>query len=322
MSSQRRHGSPHIPILAIVSLAICYPVAAQVKFTRQPDRISVEIDGQPFGDLFLAADGNKPYLYPLRSPQGIVVTRHFPMEPVPGESSDHPHHRGMFFSHGDISGTNFWATEASDKAVNKGRMVLKKVIELKGGTKEGTIKVAFDGLNPKGQPMMTETRTLTFYTGHQSRILDFQIDILALQQLKFGDTKEGTFGIRLADFLAEDRGGTLVNAQGEQTEKQVWGKRSNWVDNFGTVDGQVVGVAVMDHPTNPRHPTYWHARAYGLLAANPFGAHDFERDKSEDGGLTVPAGSSVRFRYRVVIHTGDSESAGIASMYRDYVSSK
>src|ERR1700730_10695446 len=303
----------------LITLA-AFSLNAQVNISRGTDRISVEIDGKPYTDFFLSADGNKPYVYPLRTASGILVTRHFPMEQVACETHDHPHHRGMFFAHGDVNGINFWATEPSVKAANKGSMVLKKVIEAKGGAKSGTIKAVFDGLDPDGQPMMTETRTLTFYPGPELRVIDFEIRIDALRQLKFGDTKEGTFGIRLATPLSEDKSGRMVNAEGGQTEKNVWGKRSPWVDYFGPVDGETVGVAIMDHPSNPRHPTYWHARAYGLLAANIFGVRDFTGDKTKDGSMTIDAGKSVTFRYRIVIHPGDFQSANIASLYHQYIS--
>jgi len=297
-------------------------LSAQVKITQGTGRISVEIDGRPYTDYFLSADGNKPYVYPLRTASGILVTRHFPMEEATGETHDHPHHRGMFFAHGDISGVNFWATEANVKAPNKGSMVLKKVVEAKGGAKSGTIQAVFDGLDPQGKPMMTETRTLTFYPGSELRVIDFEIRIKALRELKFVDTKEGTFGIRLATPLSEDKGGKMVNAEGAQTEKNVWGKQSPWVDYFGTLEDQTVGVAIMDNPSNPRHPTYWHARAYGLFAANPFGVRDFTGDKTRDGSMTVEAGKSVTFRYRVVIHPGDFQTANIASLYQQYTSKK
>lgn len=307
---------------AIIALFSALSLSGQVKILRGTERISVEIDGKPYTEYFLSADGNKPYLYPLRTASGVIVTRHFPMETVTGETNDHPHHRGLFFSHGDISGVNFWATEADVKDPKKGRMVLKNVIEAKGGEKSGTIRAVFSGLDPEGKPMMTESRTLTFYPGAENRVIDFEIRIDALRELKFMDTKEGTFGIRLATPLSEDRGGRMVNAEGAQTEKNVWGKQSPWVDYFGTLEGKTVGIAIMDNPANPRYPTYWHARAYGLFAANPFGVRDFTGDKTKDGSMTVEAGKSVTFRYRVVIHPGDTQAAKIAALYARYASEK
>ena len=324
-------------ILAVPMLALL-PLCAQVKFTQAaPDRIAVEIDGKPYTTFYLAPDGNKPYVWPLRTATGAIVTRHFPMEDFPGEVKDHPHHRGMFFSHGDINGINFWATEQPAATARKGQpkgqlkgqprlergsMTLKKVLEMKGGSKSGTIKAVFDGLDASGKPVMTETRTLVFYRDPALRTIDYDIVIVPLQKLTFRDTKEGTFGIRLATSMQEDKGGHMMNAEGAETEKNVWGKRSAWVDYCGPVDGQTVGVAIFDNPANPRHPTYWHSRAYGLHAANIFGVRDFTGDKSQDGSLTVEPGQPLRFRYRVVIHSGTTPAAGIADLYKRYAAGK
>jgi hypothetical protein len=307
---------------AFTPLFLTLPLCAQVKFTPQADRIQVEIDGKPYTTFYLAPGGNKPYLYPLSSASGIVVTRHFPMETFPGETKDHPHHRGMFFSHGDVNGYNFWATEPGTNSAKSGRMVLKNVLETKGGQKSGTVSAVFTAEDPKGGPLMTETRAITFYSDPRLRTMDYEARIDAIDKLVFGDTKEGTFGIRLATSMTEDKGGRMVNAEGKETEKDVWGKRSPWVDYFGQVDGYTIGVAIFDNPANPHHPTYWHSRAYGLFAANPFGARDFTGDKSQDGSMTVEPGKTVRFRYRVVVHPGDFRDANIADLYKQYVAEK
>ena len=158
-------------------------------------------------------------------------------------------------------------------------------------------------------------------------MFDCDITLTAVQQVKFGDTKEGTFGIRLASELEEPhkdappsppRTGRMVNSEGQQTESNVWGKRANWVDYFGEIKGEKLGVAIFDHPSNPRHPTYWHVRSYGLFAANIFGLHDFLNDKAQDGSVRLLPGQSLHFRYRVVIHPGDWQSAGIAALYQKY----
>ncbi|HUS05375.1 MAG TPA: DUF6807 family protein, partial [Bryobacteraceae bacterium] len=122
----------------------------------------------------------------------------------------------------------------------------------------------------------------------------------------------------LATSLSEDRTGRMVNAEGQEGEKKVWGKRSPWVDYFGKVEDKTVGVTIMDHPSNPRHPTYWHSRAYGLFAANPFGVKDFTGDKTQNGNMVVEVGHPITFRYRVVIHPGDAKSVKIADWYQKY----
>jgi hypothetical protein len=305
-------------------IAIAAPLSAQVKFTRTAlDQIKVDIDGKFYTTFYLAVEGQKPYLWPLSTADGLVVTRHFPMESYPGETTDHPHHRGLFFAHGDVNGFDFWETEPrkSPTAPKKSSMKLIDVKEMKGGKESGTIQAVFEGLDPSGNSLMRETRTVTFHGGPKLRVIDFGVTIESLvPQLTFGDTKEGTFGIRLATSMTEDagEGGRMVNAKGQQTEKNVWGKRSDWIDYDGPVDGKTVGVAIFDTPSNPRFPTYWHTRAYGLEAANPFGLHDFLNNKLHDGDMVVERGHPVQFQYRVVIHDGDTTSAGIAGLYRDY----
>jgi hypothetical protein len=146
-------------------------------------------------------------------------------------------------------------------------------------------------------------------------------------KVTFGDTKEGTFAIRLAASLEEPtreslavpkRTGLMVDSEGRRGEPQVWGHRASWVDYCGEVEGEKLGIAILDHPSNPRHPTYWHSRSYGLFAANIFGVHDFLNDKSANGSMTVDPGRPLRFRYRVIIHPGDTQSANIAEEFQKY----
>jgi hypothetical protein len=110
----------------------------------------------------------------------------------------------------------------------------------------------------------------------------------------------------------------MVNAEGAAGEKAVWGKTSNWVDYAGEVDGQKVGIAMFDHPSNARRAR-WHSRGYGLFAANPFGLSVFTKDKSQDGSFTLKSGESMRLRYRVIIHPGDAEAAKIAGLWDEYL---
>ena len=304
--------------LAVFALA-ALPVLAQVKVTRAPDRVAVEIDGKQFTALY--SGPGKPYLHPLRAASGRIVTRLYPMETVAGEPHDHPHHRGLWFSHGNVNGFDFWGNDPSQKGPKTGTIVVAGVPELKSGDKSGSISARFEWLDPARKKLLTESRTMTFYAGSDVRIIDLDIDLRADTKVTFGDTKEGTFAIRLAPWLEEPQeGGTalMIDAEGRKGEKEIWGKRSPWVDYSGSVDGEKLGIAIFDHPSNPRHPTWWHARGYGLFAANIFGWRDFERDKTKDGSLTLEPGKSLRFRYRVIIHPGDAESAGIAKRYQKY----
>jgi hypothetical protein len=308
-----------ILLFTLAAFAAIGPVTAQVKITQGQNRIAIEIDGKPFGDLIYDADAWKPYLYPLRSASGKQVVRHYPMEKdVPGEPHDHNHHRGLWFAHGDVNGYDFWSSDILNKPSPKfGKIVLNKVVSIKSGKKSGSLQVVFDWKDPDGKTLITETRTMTFHSDPTLRIIDVDIALDPKQQVKFGDTKEGTFGLRLAAPLQEQRGsGKMMNAQGAEGEKAVWGVASEWVDYAGTLDGEQLGIAILDHPSNPRSPVRWHSRAYGLFAANPFGLAEFVRDKTKDGTMTVEAGKVLRYRYRVIIHPGDAKSADIAGMYK------
>jgi hypothetical protein len=180
------------------------------------------------------------------------------------------------------------------------------------------LECTFDWNDANGSTLLVENRTMTFPSSPTLRIVDFDISLTAADKVTFGDTKEGAFAIRLADALAEKKGsGKMVSADGKQGMKDIWGKRSNWVDYAGTIDGEQLGVAIFDHPSNPRHPTYWHARDYGLFALNPFGQKAFD-PAQEESHWVLEAGQSLRFRWRVVIHPGDAASAHLADLYKDF----
>jgi len=303
------------------------PLCAQVTFAKGDGRIEVTIDGKPYTTFFCGSETAKPYLHPLRSASGKIVTRRYPMENIPGETHDHPHHRGLWFSHGSVNGYDFWSNEPSQHGGKNARIVLKSFGRLAGGQQSGTLDATFDWVDPQGKTVLTEARTMTFYADPAKRVIDFDITLTPAVKVTFGDTKEGTFAIRLAAPLEEPtheslaspkRTGLMVDSEGRRGEPQVWGHRASWVDYFGEIDGEKLGIAILDHPSNPRHPTYWHSRSYGLFAANIFGLHDFLNDKSASGSMTVDPGQSLRFRYRVIIHPGDFQSANIAEEFQKY----
>lgn len=328
--------------MAFVSLLALWtapPVSAQVTLTQAPDRITVDINGQPFTVFYIGGPNlNRPYVHPLRTASGKVVDRSFPAGQLPGETTDHPHHAGLFYGHGDVNGYNYWAIQnvpippsAADPKM--GRIVLDRVLSVKSGRTSGTVDAIFNWLKPDGKPLLIEARTMTFGARPELRIIDVDLELTAVERVVFGDTKEGTFAMRMATALEEPpvkppaeanapaRTGTLINAAGAQREANVWGKRSPWVDYAGVLDGEHVGVVMMDHPDNPRHPTYWHSRGYGLHAINPFGLHDFLNDKTQDGSLTLAPGERVRFRYRVVMHGAASRDT-LEELYKEFARTK
>ncbi len=319
--------------LLLVGLGIaCRPAWSAnepVQLTRHGDRISVEIGGRPFTTYYFDPAVSKPYLQPLRSAQGTIVTRNFPIRnTVPAaHQHDHalePHQRPLYFGHGDIDGLDFWAEQAFQHFYGRGvhhpfgRIVFRRLVEMKGGPDEGILKAEFDLVSPNNRPIASETQTFIFRGDKLTRTIDCQFTISAkYAPVVMGDTKEGTFAIRVAPALNSPPG-HMIDSNGAVGEKGIWGTRANWVDYDGTVDGEPVGIAVFDSPQSFRHPTYWHARAYGLFAANPFGIREFTRDPLRDGSWTIPQGKSLLFRYRVLIHHGNYQQAHVAQAYRRY----
>ena len=275
-------------LVSFASIGMALPARAQVTIKQTSEQLVVDIDGKPFTVFFIGgANLNRPYLYPLRSASGKNVTRSFPAGQLPGETTDHPHHAGLFYGHGDVNGYNYWAIQnvpapASPLDATMGRIVLARVLSVKSGKESGSVEAVFTWLKPDGQPLLTETRKMIFYAHPDLRIIDFEFDFAAIEKAVFRDTKEGTFALRVATPLEEPsarpgaagapaKTGKLTSATGGEREAGVWGKRAAWVDYAGVLDGETVGVLMMDHPGNPRHPTYWHSRGYGLHSINPFG---------------------------------------------------
>jgi hypothetical protein len=305
--------------LVLCAGAIVAP--AQVHLARHENSVAVEVNGQPFTTFYFGAAAPKPYLHPLLTAGGLRLTRLYPMESTGAGSRDHPHHRGLWMTHGDVNGIDFWASETEQRKGKQGLVVLKKILQMHDGAKSGTLRVLLEWQDPAGRTMVTENRLMTFSGDKNNRSIDFDVTLSVPAKTIFGDTKEGFFALRLRDELTEEKGsGQMTNAEGKSGMKQVWGKQSPWVDYAGTLEGQKVGIAIFDHPGNPHYPTWWHARDYGLFAANPFGEKDFTGDKTKNGSVTVEAGKSLHFRYRVLIHPGDATAAGIAAAWKEWSS--
>jgi hypothetical protein len=300
----------------VLALATAACLSAQVRFS--PDSVAVNIDGKPFTVFHYGDNANKPFLAPLRSASGKIVTRHYPMETVPGESRDHLHHRGLWFSYDDVNGVKFWENDPTYTKPNIGRIVVRNT-RWKDGEHSGTLTATMEWRDPNGKVLLVEDRDMIFYSDPKLRTIDFLITLTAAQDVTFGDTKEGAFAIRLAEPFTARKGGQMVDADGRSGMANVWGKRSNWVDYTGEIDGERLGVAIFDNPQNPGYPTRWHARDYGLFALNPFGQNAFDPN-AEQRSLKLSAGKKLVFRWRVIIHPGDAASANIAGLYKQYAS--
>lgn len=312
-------------IRIFVFLAICMVASAgTLEVKKNETSISVLMDGIVFTEL-RHSGAPHVYFYPLIGPGNIPMTRNSPMKKAPNEDEDHPHHRSMWFSHGDVNGVDFWAeTPKAGKIINKshsGKMDKDKAV----------LTYQNDWTAPDGKVICIENSKVVISDQDDPRIIDFAISLKpgGSEPIVFGDTKEGTFGIRLAEtmrlkpnkFNTGKPTGKIVQSTGVEDGK-TWGKRAEWCDYYGPVEGKIMGVAIFDHPSNPRHPTWWHVRDYGLFAANPFGIHDFEKKPAGTGNMTIEPGKPVTFRYRVVLHKGNTEEAKVAELYNTYKNEK
>jgi len=291
-------------------------------------RIDVMISDTLFTSFFWPENVYKPVLYPVYTSAGTVITRGFPLNPREGESTDHAHHVGIWLNYGDVNGIDFWGNGHSG-AINPEGGVIKhlNVEKLSDGDGRGVIISNESWVDPAGKEMLSEKTEYYFSGKGSARIVDRITTLTATGgDMKFKDTKEGMFGIRVARqlqlpakediTLLEKQGGTTtVKAQAESditgnyrssegiTGEEVWSTRAKWMNLYGRIGEEAVSIIVCDHPANMSYPTYWHARGYGLFAANPLGANDFTQGR-EQVNFVIPEGTSATFRYRVIVHSG------------------
>lgn len=315
-------------LLALASISTS--AFAVVEVTEQPGFVRVSIDGKLFTEYHYTG-ARRPYCYPVIGPTGAGMTRNWPLkEGVPGEDADHPHHKGLWFGHRHVNGAGFWE-DSGKPGAKLGQIVHDGFLKLEGGKDHGVIrsknKWVLDGTN---ELVCTDVRTMTIRQTDDGPLFDFDITITAPdKEVVFGDDKDGTMAIRVAESMRVQKGkskdalggeGHIVTAAGKR-DGDAWGTRAEWCDYYGPVAGKTAGVAIFDHPGNPRHPTWWHVRTYGLFAANPFGKAQFEKLPDKNAGdFTIAPGKSATFRYRFYFHRGDAEQARVADHFRDYAS--
>ncbi len=305
------HRIPSALLLAPM-LSAGAPDGGKVELARHGSTVEVTVGGEPFTTYHFGKDRAKPVLYPIAGPGGRRMVRDFPFkEDSPGEAHDHPHHESLWYTHGDVNGISFW--HLGDRT---GKIRHRKFLE--SATDE--IATENDWLGPDGSTQCSDVTRIKFFAlPGGGRGIDYRVTLRASNgDVTFGDTKEGSMGIRTHPALrlkGDVATGKAVNAGGTRG-KAVWGKPAEWLYYWGEVDGGTVGVGIFDHPNNPRHPTTWHARDYGLVAANPFGHSHFLKAKKGAGDLLIKDGESVTFRYAFVFLSGDPETAKVAEAYK------
>ncbi len=306
--------------------------SAKITVKESPEGAVVTAGGQPFATYNLH-EANMPYLYPIIGPTGKSMTRAWPMKDVEGEKQDHPHHRGLWFGHENIGGYDTWAEESSFKTPGKdgkvsekslerlkhlGKIQFRKFTQLKSGDK-GVISAVSDYVDPEGKKLIEEHRTMTFSDEGDTRVIDVDMEfVAAFGDVEIGDRKDAGLSIRVPHSMSVDagEGGRVINSGGD-TDKDAWAKRATWCDFNGPVEGETLGVAMLNHPSSLRHPTPWHARTYGLFTANAFGLSGLELQE-EDASFTLKEGDSFKLHHRFIFHKGDEKAAKIAEAFEAY----
>jgi hypothetical protein len=314
----------------ILTVAAAVPMKSangvEVKVNEAARRVDVTIDGQPFTSYIWPDTLKKPVLYPLRTAKGTLVTRGFPLDPRKGERVDHPHHVGLWLNHGDVNGLDFWNNSDAIKpadAPKMGTVVHRKIVEARSGADKGELAVETAWMTPDNKQLLRETTRFVFRGGADARTIDRTTTLTALdQKVVFKDSKEAFLGMRVtreleqpaekAEVFTDAAGrptpvavldntgvtGKYLSSEGKQGDA-VWSTRGKWTLLGGVVNGENVTLAILDHPANPGYPTHWHARGYGLFAANPLGDKQFNEPK--EFNFTLEPGQSVTFKYRVLI---------------------
>ncbi len=272
--------------------------------------ITVKIRGDHFTTFHYGTETRTPYLWPVNAEGGVGVTRNYPMGTDEPESSDHPHHRSIYLTYGDVNGYDHWHSET---------IATRSVVT---GAEENYawIRAHNEWLSPEGEPVLREIQELRFHdTPAPRRYFDVISTLEAAHgDVTFGDDKEGLMAFRIRPEIQGNRAGLLTNAAGRQGESNVYGTPSPWMDYSGEIEGHGIrGIALFDHPENFRHPTFWHVRDYGLAAANPFGRHSVGGE-AEDGSHRLAQGESMTFVYRFYVHSGDVEEARVAEKYKAF----
>ena len=315
-------------ILIAIFLGIGCNPGSNVEFIQKENQIDVLVEGQLITSYLHGNDLLKPCLYPVKTLSGEVVTRAYPFKEIEGESTDHPHHTGAYFTYGskgEVNGDHFWNMHDIPPQIKH-----IEVLETGTGKNVGKVTTVSHWISSENKPVLEEKREMEFEVMEDGYHIDFTIELKALDTaVTFEDTKEGMFAIRVADWLAEDARGTLyestgsyMNAEGDETEENIWGKRSPWVRLEGNKEDKTIGIAIFHHPESVNFPTYWHARGYGCFAANPIGQFDFQKGRGleapEKRTLTIQPGEKAVFKFRMTIYEGSKSKEQLTGEFEDY----
>jgi hypothetical protein len=270
----------------------------------------------------------KTAYYPVATVSGTRITRDYPYIKHPGERADHPHHVGLFFAHQSVNGHDFWNMSTAIAPAKRKNYGTQKFVSVNTAIKKKSAivtSIANWKLNDGGNVLREKTE-MKFSVSKNDLIIDRTTELTALTDVTFKDEKDALLGLRMArdlelpvdgkdrfvmadgtisEPIENDKSKVTGNYKNSESEigEAVWGKKATWVCLDGKINGKDISVAIIDHPRNVDHPSYWHARGYGLFAVNPLGKSVFSDGKATLD-LFLKKGESATFRYRIIIREG------------------
>jgi len=274
--------------------------AAKVEAKMEKNQVVVTVGGQLFTCYKFDASQKYPYFWPVNGPasgQSITTETHEP----------YPHHHSLFFGCDMVNGGNYWQdTNARGQILSQ----RPKIVEASGSrvvfTDEGLWK------QPGKEAVIRDQRRIVITAPSESlRLIDFQVTVEPLTDIRILKTNHSLFSARVVPELAVTAGGTLINAEGKTAEKGTFGVASPWCDYYGTRAGVTEGIAILQHPSDRWYPAQWFTRDYGFFSPTPM-------NWLEGGQLDLPKGQKLTLSYRVVVHSGDTQKAGIPALFDAY----
>jgi hypothetical protein len=294
-------------------------------------KIDISIGGKLFTSFCYPDSLEKPFLFPINAANEFAITRGFPLDPHLNEPIDHPHHIGLWFNYESVNGLDFWNNSyaiETEKKKNYGWIRTQKILRTKSGKDAGITYIA-NWTDQQKKVLLEETTDLNFSAFGNVRVIERITKLTAKEDVSFKDVKDGMLGLRVAHELElpiienkkyTDASGIItyvkankdstvtgnyLTSEGKQGDA-AWGTRGNWCMLYGNLGADSISIVMIDHPLNPGYPTYWHARNYGLFAANPLGQKIFSNGKTELN-FKLANGQSVIFRYKIIIAAGKNK---------------
>jgi hypothetical protein len=243
-----------------------------------------------------------PYFYPLAGPAtGLSL--------VAESALPYPHHRGLWLGCQPLNGGDFWG----DTPVDKGQIRSAKLQLGKAAPQSTVFTDQCEWIRKDAPSPLEDKRTFTVqFAGDRLWWMDADLTITAREEISIGQAKHSFFALRVIPQLTPLYGGVLANSEGGAGAVGTYGKPARWCGYHGkTAKDTVEGLAIMDHPENPWAPCPWFTRDYGHLSPSPFA---FLK-----APWTLSKGKSIHLRYRVVLHAGTPQQAGLDALYRRWI---